>query len=278
MTASPLPDWEVYALRYATVARHRRDNFMAPPPGDDHDGPMPMDYFVWLLRDGPRGVLVDTGFNVAAAQARRREFLRCPIDALQAFGIAPGQVQDVILTHLHYDHAGNVDRLPQARFHLQEAEMQYATGRYMCLHGLRHAYCVADLKHLLDGLWQDRVVFHRGDTAWAPGIELLHVGGHTLGLQAVRVHTARGWLVLASDAAHFYANAQDEAPFPIVHDVGAMLEGHRRLRALAGDDSRFIPGHDPLVRQRFPAVPGSRGEAVALHLPPVPIPTSIPMT
>jgi glyoxylase-like metal-dependent hydrolase (beta-lactamase superfamily II) len=269
MSAPTLPHWEVYALRYATVARQRRDNFVSAPPGDPHDGAMPMDYYVWLLRDGNRCVLVDTGFNAAAARERRREFLRCPIDALQSLGVVPSQVHDVILTHLHYDHAGNVDRLPQARFHLQEAEMQYATGRYMCLHALRHSYSVADLKHLLDGLWQDRVAYHRGDTPWAPGIELLHVGGHTPGLQAVRVHTARGWLVLASDAAHFYANAQQGAPFPIVHDVGAMLEGHRRLLAIAGDESRFIPGHDPLVRRRFTPLPDSGGETLALHQDPL---------
>lgn len=259
-----LPCWEAYALRYATVARRRRDNFVNPP-GDAHDCAMPMDYFVWLLRNGDRCVLVDTGFNEAAARSRQREFLRCPIDGLRLLGVEPGQIRDVILTHLHYDHAGNVDRLPQARFHVQEAEMQYATGRYMGLRPLRHSYCVDDVKHLIDGLWQERVVFHAGDVAWAPGVELLHIGGHTQGLQAVRVHTARGWLVLASDAAHFYDNAQELAPFPIVHDVGMMLEGHRRLLALAASPSHFIPGHDPLVRQRFSAV-AEGGEVVALHL------------
>lgn len=253
MTASPLPDWEVYALRYATVARHRRDNFMAPPPGDDHDGPMPMDYFVWLLRDGGRSVLVDTGFNAAAAQARRREFLRCPIDALQAFGIAPGQVQDVILTHLHYDHAGTLESFPAARFHLQDRESAFATGRCMCEQAFRQPFNVEDIVAMVRHLYAGRICFHDGVAELAPGLSVHHVGGHTAGLQVVRVWTRRGWVVIASDATHLYANIGQGSPFPIVYNVADMIEGYRIVRELADSEDHIVPGHDPLVMSRYPA-------------------------
>ena len=96
------------------------------------------------------------------------------------------------------------------------------------------------------------------------------VGGHSDGMHVVRVETARGPLVLASDAMHFYANAGTGNPFPIIFDLGAMTQGWRIARRLAGgDEGRVIPGHDPAVRRRFPAVPGQDGEVVALHLPPV---------
>jgi hypothetical protein len=120
-------------------------------------------------------------------------------------------------------------------------------------HGaLRHAYDVGDVTEMVRKVYGGRVAFHAGDDALAPGLTLHHIGGHTLGLQAVRAWTRRGWLVLASDAAHFYANIDEGRPFPIVHDVGAMLEGHRRLTALASAPELVIPGHDPLVLQRFP--------------------------
>src|SRR5690606_1651562 len=119
-----LPRYEIYALRYATVARRRAENFITPP--DPHDGPMPMDYYVWVIRRDARVYLVDTGFNEAAARARGRRFLRCPIEALRQLGIAPDAVRDVIVTHLHYDHAGNIRLLPRARLHLQESELHYA--------------------------------------------------------------------------------------------------------------------------------------------------------
>lgn len=258
--------WEVYAIRYARIEERRRiDNFI---PVDPHDGPMPMDYFVWLLRQGERTILVDTGFGDAAASARGRKLLRCPINALRVLGVDPDAVTEVVITHLHYDHAGNLDKLPAARFHIQADEVAYATGPCMCHAALRHAYSVEDIIELVRKVYSDRVVFHRGDATIAPGVDLLAIGGHTMGLQSLRVRTARGTVILASDAAHYYENILGARPFPIVHDVARMLDGHRRLLAEAGDPSFLVPGHDPQVLERYPRVPGDEIGIACLHEPP----------
>jgi glyoxylase-like metal-dependent hydrolase (beta-lactamase superfamily II) len=109
------------------------------------------------------------------------------------------------------------------------------------------------------------VRFHDGDAQLAPGISLHHIGGHTMGLQVVRVATRRGWLVLASDASHFYANMEQGRPFPIVWSVADMVDGYERLRSLAASREHIIPGHDPLVMQRYPA-PDRSLEGVAVRL------------
>jgi glyoxylase-like metal-dependent hydrolase (beta-lactamase superfamily II) len=67
------------------------------------------------------------------------------------------------------------------------------------------------------------------------------------------VRTRKGWLVLASDASHFYANMLERRPFPIVYNVGDMLEAYTRVFALADAPERVVPGHDPDVLRRFPA-------------------------
>jgi glyoxylase-like metal-dependent hydrolase (beta-lactamase superfamily II) len=86
-----------------------------------------------------------------------------------------------------------------------------------------------------------------------------------MGLQVVRVATRRGWLVLASDASHFYANMEQVRPFPIVYNVADMVEGYAQLRSLAESKDHIIPGHDPLVIQRYPApAPGLEGIAARL--------------
>ena len=77
---------------------------------------------------------------------------------------------------------------------------------------------------------------------------------------------ARGPVVLASDAAHFYANIERESPFPIVFNVGEMARGWHAARKLAGDAARVIPGHDPEIRRRYPTA--GDDEIFALHLPP----------
>lgn len=264
MTTADIPLHEVFALRYATVARRRQENFMAHDP---HDAAMPMDYFVWVIRGEDRTYLVDTGFNQAAADARKRSLLRCPIGFLQQLDLRPEDVTDVIVTHLHYDHAGNVNLLPNARIHLQERELQYATGRYMTHPLLRHAFAVDDVVEIVRGLYDDRIAFYDGDGEIAPGIQAVLVGGHTAGLQAVRVHTKRGWVVLASDASHFYENIHRASPFPIVLHVGQMLDGYRRLLSLASTPDHLVPGHDPLVRERYPA--GPHEDIVCLHEAPL---------
>jgi glyoxylase-like metal-dependent hydrolase (beta-lactamase superfamily II) len=127
---------QVYAVKYGTRAARRCENFIFR---DDHDGPMPMDYYVWAIRSKDRTVIVDTGFNRADGTRRGREFLRCPTEGLAMIGIDASCVSDVIITHLHYDHAGNLGRFPEARFHLQDLEMSYATGRSMTHEALRSA-------------------------------------------------------------------------------------------------------------------------------------------
>jgi glyoxylase-like metal-dependent hydrolase (beta-lactamase superfamily II) len=260
-------NWTVYALRYARQDRPARQNFVQAP--DPHDAPMPIDYFVWLLRNGTREILVDTGFTPAMAARRGREMVRPVEDALRAMGSEPEQIEDVVITHLHYDHAGNLDLFPRARFHLQDREMAFATGRHMGARVLRNAFEVEDVVRMVRAVYAERVVFHDGDRELAPGVTLHHVGGHTDGLQMVRVETQRGPVVLASDASHFYANMDLGEPSPILFHLGDVIEGWRTARRLAGgDESRIVPGHDPEVRRRYPALPGSAGETVELHLPP----------
>lgn len=260
--------YEVYAIRYATVARRSSENFIG---GDPHESGARMDYFVWLVRNGEHSFVVDTGFNEEAARRRKREFLRPPVEGLAMLGVDASKVSDVILTHMHYDHVGNFDQFPNARFHLQDREMSFATGRYMCCGPFSHAYEVDEVVGMVRRVFAGRVEFHDGDAELAPGFSLHHIGGHTLGLQAVRVWTRVGWLVLASDASHYYANMEEARPFPIVLDVGAMVDGWRRLKSLASAPQHVVPGHDPLVMQRYAAPdPSMQGTVVRLDAEPAP--------
>ena len=261
-----LPTYEVLALRYATMQnRTAGDNFLFP---DDHAAIMPIDYFVWVIRGCGRVIVVDTGFTEPVAIARGRTWLRHPVEALASVGVEAADVQDVILTHLHYDHAGCLDAFPAATFHLQDAEMQFATGRCMCHAVLRAPMELDDVLQAVREVYAGRVVFHDGTAAIAPGISLHLVGGHSGGLQIVRVSTGRGFVVLASDAAHFWANIHQRKPFPLVVDIFRMAEGWRICEELADGPDHIIPGHDPLVLQRFPAVDGN-AEAVRIDRAPV---------
>lgn len=242
--------YAVYAIRYATREGRRGDHFLG---GDPHDGPMAMDYFVWLLSGERRNYVVDTGFGAREAERRGRILLCTPAEGVARIGVDPRTVEDVVITHLHYDHAGTLEEFPGARFHLQDLEMSFATGRHMLHPTMRQPYSADDVLAMVRNVYAGRVVFHDGEAELAPGISLHRIGGHTMGLQVVRVRTRRGWVVLASDASHYYANMEEGRPFPIVYNVGDMIEGYARLRGLADSAAHIVPGHDPLVMDRYPA-------------------------
>lgn len=261
-----VPEYEVFAIRYAMREARRSDHFIG---GDPHDGPMPMDYFVWLVRGAGRAVVVDAGFTAEIAAKRKRTFLRCPIDALSLFDVDPAAVEHVVLTHLHYDHVGNFHRFPVAEFHLQEPELHYAVGRHMRYEVLARPFEVDDVVGIVRLNYARRVRLHNGVVQLAPGITLHPAPGHSVGLQFVRVNTRRGPVVLASDVTHFYENFETGRPFTTVFSVGDMLESFDRLIDAAPSLDHIVPGHDPLVMARYPAPrPELEGIAVRLDVPP----------
>ena len=246
-----LPKYEVFALRYGTRDARSSSHFLG---GDPHDVPMPMDYFVWVAVGPDKTFVIDTGMTQEDAIERKRTFLCCPADTLSEVGIKAGEVSDVILTHLHYDHAGNFSKFPAATFHLQDREMEYATGRFMGYKKTAHSFDVDDVTGLVRANFAGRVQFHDGESELAPGISVHRLGGHTPGMQCVRVNTARGTVVLASDTSHFYENFVNYRPYVNVVNQAEMLDGYRSLRRLADSLDHIVPGHDPLVMKKYPAM------------------------
>lgn len=241
---------EVFAIRYGMCESTTRENFIAS--GRSTDRPMPLDYFVWLIcaSDGRR-ILVDTGFDAALAMRRGATLLRKPQEGLARLGIRPDEIDDIVITHLHYDHAGDTKSYPKAKIWLQEREMQFATSKYMCQSFFKLAYEKETMLQMVGELFDGRIAFVDREFELAPGISLHWVGGHTAGLQVVRVKTKAGWVVLASDLFHFYENFESQNLFPILYRPDQMLEAFGRIIELATDPSLIIPGHDPLVMKRF---------------------------
>ncbi|MEQ1758778.1 MAG: N-acyl homoserine lactonase family protein [Vicinamibacterales bacterium] len=257
---------EIYAVQYGYHARRASENHVF---GDPHDAPEPLAYFVWLIR-GPHGaIVVDTGFDQRMATRRGRTLLHPVGEGLAALGVRADQVETVVVTHLHYDHTGNHDLFPRARYHLQDAEMAYATGRSMCHAHARVPFEADDTVAMVRKVYDGRVVFHDGDDEIAPGVTVHRIGGHSKGLQAVRVRTRRGHVVLASDASHLYSHFMTGRVFPIADSISDVLNGYETLRRLADSEAHIVPGHDPQVVLRYPAAaPDLDGWVVRLDIEP----------
>ncbi|MEO6341250.1 MAG: N-acyl homoserine lactonase family protein [Caulobacteraceae bacterium] len=259
--------YAIYAIRYGRHDRPAHENFLMGDPHDDEN--MPLDYFVWAVVGQTRTFVLDTGFDPDVARRRGRTVLGSITDKLASVGVDAATTPDVVISHMHYDHAGNLGLFPGARFHLQDAEMAYCTGRCMCHPFIRYPFEASDVAAMVHKVFDGRVQFHDGTSELAPGVTLHRLGGHTKGLQVMRVNTRRGPVVLASDASHLYANLDRDHPFPVVVDVGEYLDSLEALRRLAPSRDHIIPGHDPLVLTRFPPVHASVPDVVRLDADPV---------
>lgn len=262
--------YEVLALKYATNDRLASQNFIGGDPHNDRS--MPIDYFVWVIRNDARTIVVDSGFNIESGN-RRGRVMTTPIkDALASVGVDGNDVEHVITTHMHYDHAGNNDMFPNACFHMQDSEMQFATGPCMCHHLMSHHYEADDVCGMVQRVFAGKVSFASGEKQIFPGVSVHHIGGHSRGLQCVRVDTQRGPIVLASDASHLYEHMNAGRVFPTCDSVADTLAGYGKLFDLAnGDAARIVPGHDPAVLHRYPAYsPQTSGIVVKLDVDELP--------
>lgn len=261
-----IPAYKIYAVCYATLNGSSSAFYLGGDPNERH---LLTNYYIWAVVGSNRSFVVDTGCDEPLMTRRKRNFLRCPGEGLRQVGIDPHSVEDVIVTHLHYDHAGNHDLFPRARYHLQEMEMSYACGRHMSSVDLGGPYEADNVAAMVRKVYAGRVNFVDGQSELAPGISLHLVGGHSKGLQVVRVFTERGWVVLASDSVALYENFTLRRAAATVYNVAEMLETYTILEHLADTPNHIIPGHDALVFDRYPAAgEGLEGIAHRIDVPP----------
>ncbi|MBL4811227.1 MAG: N-acyl homoserine lactonase family protein [Rhodobacteraceae bacterium] len=264
---APAPIYEIYGIRHAVnTVRTRNNNFIIDANPTE---PLQLDFFCWVLVSPERTIIVDTGLDPEKGAVNAHRQVISPVDAWIALGIDPQAVDTVVLTHAHYDHLGYLDALPNARFYMQAEEMAYVTGPWMEKPLFRHAYALDEIKQLVDLLHQGRLHLHGREYDIADGVSAHWVGGHCAGQEVLRVRTARGWVVLASDALHYYEELERGIPFAVAFNLSDMIAAHDTIRALADSDDHIIPAHDPRVTAAYPpAAPEFKNKILRLDLTP----------
>jgi len=263
--------YRVVVVRVGTRATERSEVFLNYRLYGEDDGPATVDYYFWVLQGSHGTVVVDTGFGEDAGRTRDRTLLLQPAEALARLGIDPAGVKDVIVTHGHYDHIGNLDLFPNARIHMAEAEYRFwtsPTARHVQFAFYSEA---TEIDQLRNAEAEGRLKLFTGEVAPTPGLRLVEVGGHTPGQSIVYVPTSEGEVLLASDAIHFYEELERDMPFTAISDLPAMYEAFARIRAESSERSLIvIPGHDPAVLTRFQAcedLPAGAGVSIGTAPP-----------
>lgn len=258
--------YRVIAVRVGTRETTRSDVYLNYRLYGQADGPSTVDYYFWIVQ-GPQGaVVVDTGFGEEAGRRRGRTLLLHPSQALAALGIDPGAVEDVIVTHAHYDHIGNLGLFPRARIHMAEAEYRFWAST--TAGNIQFAFYSEEdeIDQLRRAEAEGRLKLFSGESSPVPGVRLVEVGGHTPGQAVVYVPTTEGEVLLASDAVHFYEELERDMPFTAISDLPAMYEAFAAIREEVRERGiTVIAGHDPDVLTRFPTceeLPARTGVAI----------------
>jgi glyoxylase-like metal-dependent hydrolase (beta-lactamase superfamily II) len=247
------PQYEVFAIRYATLA-----DFPAAAlvKGAAPERKLSIAMVVWLVRGNGRTILIDSGFyrQKFLEQWKPRDFLN-PAEALAQTGVKPEEVTDVVLTHMHWDHADGMDLFPKARIWLQKDEYIYYTGEAWQQKNTHGGIDAEDVLAVVKLNLEGRVGLVNGDgQEILPGVTCYTGGKHTYQSQFVGVNTKGGTVILASDNMYLYENLEKHAPIAQTLDADSNLRAQDRMKQLAAKPGLIIPGHDPAQFEKFPKV------------------------
>ena len=244
------PRYEVHAVRFATINGFPKRSLIAGAPATDS---LNIAMMVWVVLGGGRTILVDAGFyrDKFMKQWKPADYVK-PSEAIDQLGIKPEDVTDIVISHIHWDHADGADLFPRAKIWVQREEYEY----YVTDSGtVKNRAIDAEVAKMFFGLKNaGRVNLVNGDAQQIfPGISVFTGGKHTFASQYVSVATRSGTVVLASDNAYLYENLERHVAINQTLDAPSNLAAQTRMGTIASSPKLIVPGHDPQVFTRFPA-------------------------
>lgn len=249
--AQSKPAYEVYAIRYATLPAFPVAELVS---GADRARKLDIAMMIWLVRGDGHNILVDSGFYHERffKDWKVKDFIK-PSDALAGLGLKPEDITDIVITHMHWDHADGIDLFPKARIWVQKEELEYYAGEAWETKDTSDGIDAQDVLELVKSNTEGRVGLVHGDAQEIlPGLTCYTGGKHTYQSQYVGVNTIGGTVVLASDNMYLYENMERHVPIATTLDAASNLRAQDRMKRLAMRPEWVIPGHDPALFDRFP--------------------------
>ena len=254
--AEPTPVYEIYALKYAGPFTSKLAMVYW---NDGWNEDIDRNYYIWVIKGKGENIIVDTGTGVTLAKEKHLKGYVNPVDVLAQIGMNGSNVSKVILTHIHFDHIGGLEMFPRAfpkaSYYVQQKEFDFWTKNPIAKRRPFVGITDAEANKTVAAMeGSNKLKIINGDKKIMPGIELLLAPGHTIGLQAVAVNTAKGTSIVASDCAHIARSFKDDNPSCLITDMVGWMESYDKLRAKASSLDVIFPGHDVMMLQNYPKV------------------------
>jgi glyoxylase-like metal-dependent hydrolase (beta-lactamase superfamily II) len=247
-----MTEYEIYALKYAGPFDRTGAHLMWYL---DWDKAETINYYIWCIRGGGETVVVDSGLTPQMAQDRQLDGYVNPVEVLARLNVQADEIRHVVITHMHFDHAGGVSLFPKATFYVQEDEYRFwvqdPVAKRPPFRSLSDPASTAYLNALEN---TDRLVLVKGDQQILPGIQCLLSPGHTVALQTVAVDTVRGTAIVCSDCGHVFRNFKEDWPSSLIVDLVGWMKTYDKLRDRVSSPDLLFPGHDRLMLEDYPGV------------------------
>ena len=227
--------YQIFPLHVGDIIRDNTNMMYMVDPGRKSTIPL----LAWLLFDGKHWILVDTG-GTPADGIRYMPYTQasgCTLEEqLQLYGVSPEEIDTVILTHLHWDHAGNNMLFPNAKFYVQKRELDYASNPLEIQRGAYNYELISQTRYeLIDGT---RDILD--------GISVIPTPGHSPGSQSVIVETEQGPHIIVGDLICLYA-CIERSP-AIVNGLHTdLFEYYDSIERVIQTGFRILPGHEPQI-------------------------------
>ena len=244
--------YEVYALSYGVYPDFPVSALLA---GADKTRKIDLQMMIWLVKGpGGKNILVDTGcYHENVVKGKGIKDLIKASDAIAKLGLSAAEITDVVITHMHWDHADGMDLFPNAKIWIQKDEYSYYTGAAWQAGGKSGGIEPDDVLTIVKLNTAHKVNMVDGDDREIiDGIKVYTGGRHTFASQYVSVRTASGTVVIASDNMYLYENLEKHAPIAQTFDAESNLKAQDRMKQIASRPDLIVPGHDPMVFVKFP--------------------------
>ena len=254
-------DYSIKLLEYGGIENYPKSGLVY---GAHNQGTTYLPFFYILIQNKDHNILFDIGYRNDEKDGQKdwsKLFggtnIEAPAEVLNKVNLTPNDIDIVILSHLHFDHAGNIDRFPNAQFYVQKEELDGWVSSLSLPDKVREwVWLATDIDHindLMEVAAEYRLTLIEEDNfEVVEGIKLHQAKGHTFGTQAATVETKKGTYALAQDVVYTYENAVDYKPLGLgLDNIEQLMSIHKVNQLVGGNVDFIIPGHDMAVFDKY---------------------------
>ncbi len=215
-----VPRMSIHAVNYGSSQFPAKQIFLDTKSSESR----PFAWLFYVIRYKERIVLIDTGFSNKKLAKRFGVDHKDPIDLLQSeLSVSPPDVTDIVVTHNHFDHIGNVPLFPRAKVYVQEEALKSPNASFLPKDG--------------------RLVTFKDEYALEPWLKIRHIGGHTKESSVVWLRTGEKTILFTGDEAYLLENIEQSRPLGFVHDKTKNAQFLKEMKAT--DKVQFLTFHSP---------------------------------